>query len=78
MSFAEAQERRNVWVYYRLDSGSVAQVRYAEPLPVEIPDEGSGMAVMATSLSKKACAQVHQLVVRHGRVVVRGSVARRR
>ena len=78
MSFADAKEFRDVWIYYRLDSGSVTQVRYTEPLPTELPAEDSGMAVMATSLSKKACNQVHQLVVHRGRVRVRGSLARRR
>ena len=78
MSFADAKELRDVWVYYRLDSGAVTQVRYAEPLSAEIPSEDSGMAVMSTRLSKKACNQVHQLVVHCGRVRVRGSLARRR
>ena len=78
MSFADAKELRDVWVYYRLNSGAVMQVRFVAPVPQDLPAEGDGVGVMATSLSKKACEQVHQLVVRNGRVQVLGSLARRR
>lgn len=78
MSFAEAQVRRDVWVFYRKDSGSIFQVRLKEPLPFEMPGEDDEMAVLVTSLSVKAIHQAHQLVVRNGRVQVRGSLARRR
>ncbi|HUU23270.1 MAG TPA: hypothetical protein VM389_12120 [Phycisphaerae bacterium] len=78
MSFAEAKELLDVWVYYRLDSGAVTQVRFVEPRAADLPAEGDGVGVIETSLSKKACGQVHQLVVRNGRVRVLGSLARRR
>lgn len=78
MPFAEAREMRSVWVFWRQDSGAVLQVRVQPPRDAELPAEGSGVGVMETTLSVKAIKQAHQLVVRNGRVRVRGSLARRR
>lgn len=78
MSLAEASEQRRVWVYYSLMSGAVSRVMYREPRPAERPDPSDGTGMMETTLSMQACAQVHQLVVHGGRVVVRGSLTRRR
>lgn len=78
MSFAEAQVTRPVWVFWRQDSGAVLQVRVQAPKDAEMPAEGSGVGVIETTLSLKAIRQAHQLVVRNGRVLVRGSLARRR
>ncbi len=78
MSFAEAKEQRQVWVVYNHSTGSILSVRYQALHNEELPDEDSGISVMETTLSLKALKQVHQLVVRNGRVCVRGSLTRRR
>ena len=78
MSFAEARDIRPVWVFWRQDSGAVLQVRVQAPHDEELPADDSGVGVLETTLSLKAIKQAHQLVVRNGRVRVRGSLARRR
>lgn len=78
MSFAEACEYRHTWVYFRLTSGAVTQVRYHAPADEDRPKDGDGIGVLEADLSHKALRQVHQLVVQNGRVLVRGSLSRRR
>jgi hypothetical protein len=78
MSFAEAKEQRVVWVVYDHATGAVHSVRYQALSAEELPDADSGLSVLETSLSLKAIKQAHQLVIRQGRVQVRGSLTRRR